>query len=260
MIRAVFFDIDGTLLSHTTGGVPGSAEEAVRRLRERGVRVFAATGRHMLALRALPVRRLAFDGYVTLNGQLCLDGEGAVLYDKPIPPADAQRMTAIFARGEIPVMMIERERMYVNFVDESVRRAQAAVSSPVPEIARYEGGRLYQFIVYDAGDRIDQVAGQLTGCKLSRWNPYAVDVIPRSGGKAAGIRRCLEHLDIAPEEIMAFGDGENDMTMLEEAGVSVAMGNGDEQVRALADYVTDTVDNDGVSQALRHFGLLPEEK
>ena len=196
----------------------------------------------MLALRALPVRRLAFDGYVTLNGQLCLDGEGAVLYDKPIPPADAQRMTAIFARGEIPVMMIERERMYVNFVDESVRRA--------------EGGRLYQFIVYDAGDRIDQVAGQLTGCKLSRWNPYAVDVIPRSGGKAAGIRRCLEHLDIAPEEIMAFGDGENDVDMLRYAGIGVAMGNAEPPVKEQADYVTAGVDEDGILLALRHYGLL----
>lgn len=256
MIRAVFFDIDGTLLSHTTGDVPASTEAAVRRLRERGVRVFAATGRHMGEIRRLPVGRLDFDGYVTLNGQLCLDGDGTVLYDMPVPPADTRRMTALFARKEIPVMLVGRERMYINFVDESVRRAQAAISTPLPEISRYEGERLYQFIVYGAGERADEAAGQLVSCKMSRWNPYAVDIIPRSGGKAVGIRHCIQSLDIAPEEIMAFGDGENDMDMLRYAGIGVAMGNGEPAVKELADYVTAGVDQDGILSALRHYGVL----
>ena len=57
-------------------------------------------------------------------------------------------------------------------------------------------------------------------------------------------------------EIMAFGDGENDIDMLQFAGVGVAMGNADEKVKAMADYVTDTVENDGIEKALRHFGLI----
>ena len=73
-----------------------------------------------------------------------------------------------------------------------------------------------------------------------------------------GVRAAMERYGLAPEEVMAFGDGENDITMLALAGTGVAMGNGDEAVKAMADYVTDTVDNGGVSKALRHFGLLPE--
>ena len=55
---------------------------------------------------------------------------------------------------------------------------------------------------------------------------------------------------------MAFGDGENDMEMLRFAGIGVAMGNSSDPVKAAADYVTDTVDNDGIEKALRHFGMI----
>ena len=57
-------------------------------------------------------------------------------------------------------------------------------------------------------------------------------------------------------EIMAFGDGENDMDMLRFAGIGVAMGNASDMVKAAADYVTDTVDENGIEDALRHFGLI----
>ena len=98
----------------------------------------------------------------------------------------------------------------------------------------------------------------MPGCTYTRWHPMGIDVIPRDGGKDVGVRAAMERYGLSPEEVMAFGDGENDMTMLALAGTGVAMGNGDEAVKAMADYVTDTVDNGGVSKALRHFGLLPE--
>ena len=83
-IKAVFFDVDGTLISHKDGGVPESTKEALRLLKKRGIKVVVATGRHTIELEALPVRDLEFDGYVVLNGQLCLDGEGNTIYDEPI--------------------------------------------------------------------------------------------------------------------------------------------------------------------------------
>ena len=70
MIKAIFFDIDGTLLSHTTGRVPESTEFAIHQLRKKGIRLFVATGRHKLEIEELPVNKLSFDGYITLNGQI----------------------------------------------------------------------------------------------------------------------------------------------------------------------------------------------
>ena len=66
----------------------------------------------------------------------------------------------------------------------------------------------------------------------------------------------LDENGLKREEIMAFGDGENDIDMLKFAGIGVAMGNASDEVKAAADYVTDSVDADGIAKALKHFGLI----
>ena len=70
------------------------------------------------------------------------------------------------------------------------------------------------------------------------------------------MRQILEAHKIRPEEIIAFGDGENDVEMMEFAGIGVAMGNGEDYVKERADYVTDDVDAGGILHALQHFGIL----
>ena len=94
-------------------------------------------------------------------------------------------------------------------------------------------------------------------CVSTRWHPEGVDIIPAGDGKAAGIRATLDRYGLGREEIIAFGDGINDRSMLAMAGVSVAMGNAVQEVKDEADFVTDSVEEDGVCRALRHFGLLP---
>ena len=72
----------------------------------------------------------------------------------------------------------------------------------------------------------------------------------------AGIQWYLEHTGIKREEIIAFGDAENDLEMIRFAGIGVAMGNGAEEVKAVADYVTADIDDDGIEKALKHFNLI----
>lgn len=255
MIQAVFFDIDGTLLSHASGGIPESARRALALLGERGVLRFLATGRHILEIhRLLP--DLSFDGYVTLNGQICLDSREHILFDAPFPPADARQAVSIFRRREAPAMLVQRDRMYINFVDGAVCQAQRAISSPIPPAGTYQEGAIYQLIVYGGGAEAGAALRQLPGCKMSRWNDHAVDILPRSGGKVLGIGQFLRRLSLDWGEIMAFGDGENDVDMLRRAGVGVAMGNAEAAVKAAADYVTADVDQDGIYRALEHYGLL----
>ena len=148
MIKAVFFDIDGTLLSNTTGEIPKSAREAIDSMRMNGVKVFTATGRHMSEIRDLPVDDIRFDGYITLNGQLCLDSRKELLYGEAIGERDVELMLAMFEEKKVPVMLVEKDRMYINYIDELVEKAQAAINTPVPEIGTYSGEPIYQFILY----------------------------------------------------------------------------------------------------------------
>ena len=96
----------------------------------------------------------------------------------------------------------------------------------------------------------------LPHCESTRWNPLFTDVVPQGSSKAVGIDKIIEHYGISLDETMAFGDGGNDMAMLRHAGIGVAMGNAGDEVKAVADYVTDSVDKDGIWNALRHFDVI----
>ena len=256
MIKVVFFDVDGTLVSHTKGEVPVSTRKAVSRLKEKGIRCVIATGRYMGELEKLPVRDIAFDAYITLNGQLCLDQDQSVLSGAALTGADKEQIIRLFERKEIPVLLVEKERMYINFVNKKVEKAQREISSNIPDTGEYGGGEIYQAIAYVEKEKEGELKSILPDCRITRWNDRAVDIISRGGGKVVGIKQYLEENDILPQETMAFGDGENDIEMLEAAGIGIAMGNADDIVKKSADYVTDSVDNDGIGKALRYFQII----
>ncbi len=250
MVKVIFFDVDGTLISHVQKGVPESTKIALKKLSERGIKKVIATGRHMAELSLLPVNHISFDAYITLNGQLCLDANGDIISENPIIGEDRERIIELFNEKSIPVMLVEKERMYINFINQHVESAQQAISTPVPDIDLYTGNEIYQAIAYVTRGKEKAIVKQLSDCKVTRWNDYAVDIIAHSGGKVSGIKEYLKMNLITQEETMAFGDGENDVDMLRYVQIGVAMGNADEYTKAHADYITKTVENNGIKEAL----------
>ena len=91
---------------------------------------------------------------------------------------------------------------------------------------------------------------------MTRWSPDFVDVFPRAGGKARAVRRVLDMYGISPEEAIAFGDGGNDIGMLDAVGTSIALGNANPEVKEMASFVTDDVDHDGIYNACVRLGLI----
>lgn len=255
-IKAVFFDIDGTLLSHKLGDIPASARRAVKALREKGIHCVIASGRHLIQIKTLPLRDMEFDGFIMLNGQLCADNSGELFFANPITGDALENILQIFHGNQICMMLIEKDTMYLNFVDDNVRKAQASISTPVAPLGEYTGKPIYQAITYLEAGGEAAFADKVPGCFLTRWNPNAVDIICESGGKEAGILAYLEKNGIRREETMAFGDAVNDLGMLRLAGIGVCMGNGSPDIQAQADYVTASVEEDGIEKALQHFGLI----
>ena len=256
MIKVAFFDVDGTLLSHKTKSVPQSTRRAIEKLKAAGIRCVVATGRQISEMEKLPVADMTFDGYITLNGQLILDEKKQILHGTPITGETKEFLLHQFTTHALPIMLVEEDRVYVNFVDERVIRVQKDISSEIPALGNYSGGEIYQICIYlGEGDEalLEPVADK---CVMSRWNLGGVDAIAKGGGKVSGILRYLEDKNILPEEIIAFGDGDNDAQMLSFAGIGVAMGNGWDSAKAAADYITEDIDADGLYLALKHFGLV----
>ncbi len=256
MIKAAFFDIDGTLLSHETKSVPVSTREALKKLQAKGIQCVVATGRHICQFEHLPVNDIPFDGYITLNGQICLDKDRKLLYGTPVEGRAKERILQMFYDNEQAVLLVEEEGLYLNLVNDRVRYVQDCISSPVAEVKPYTGRDIFMGITYIKPEEEYLLADLQEDCTITRWNREAVDIIVKGSGKDESIRRYLENQGIRREECIAFGDGLNDMGMLRFAGIGVAMGNGETEVKAIADFVTTGVDEDGIEKALKHFGLI----
>ena len=255
--KAVFFDIDGTLLSHQTNTVPPSALNAIRQLRRRGILVFLATGRQKALLEQLPqLAELEYDGAVTLNGGYCYDSDGLIFHN-PICREDIAALLEHLERDPIPCGFITEEQSYINFYSDRVLAVHAAIHSPPLPLGDLRRGLtepIYQVLLYLTVE--EPMPACMPHTRTTRWFTGGVDIIPAEGGKALGIQKVLEHYGIAKADTMAFGDGDNDLDMFGAVGFSVAMGNAVPQAKEAADHITDDVDRDGVANALRHFGLI----
>lgn len=256
-VRAVFFDIDGTLRSFRTRQIPPEAAEAVRRLRARGIRTFIATGR--MPRQVAVVGDLNFDGYVTYNGAGCFDGAWQPVEERPLPADDLRRLADYLREHALTVTLMYRDRLTTNREDAAVNALmrECGVEPPVvcdPAEALREP--VYQASIYAGPEQVREMMQEVfVSCVSSRWHPLFADVNVRGATKQAGMDCLLAHYGIALADTMAFGDGGNDIPMLRHAAVGVAMGNASDEVKAAADYVTRSVDDDGIGYALRRFGV-----
>lgn len=256
MIKAAFFDVDGTLLSYKTRQVLPGAKAAIAKLQEQGILCVVATGRHISQLEKLPIVDIPFDAYLTLNGQLMLDKEKNVLFSVPITGKAKDFLVEKFDDHTYPAVIVEEKQMYLNYVSDHVRTVNKMISIAMPQLSNYRGGEIYQVCAYLEPGKEYLVDPIVNDCVLTGWHYGGKDIIAKGGGKMVGIRRYLDMIGLIPEEIIAFGDAENDLEMIRYAGIGVAMGNGADQVKAVADYVTADIDDDGIEKALRHYNLI----
>lgn len=254
--KVAFFDLDGTLVSHKMNAVPESTRKAIKALQKQGILVILATGRHEVELAKLPSRDIPFDGYMTLNGQMCRDRNKNLFFESPLDQQDVDILYRLFKNREIPMIFKEKDRVYINFINELVEQAQRDINTPLPEIGEYHGEDIYQIVVFVKQNQEDSVSRILTHSVATRWNKNAVDIVPADGGKGKGILEYLKGIGYSREDAMAFGDGPNDLEMLETVSLGICMGNGDDTVKEIADYVTDSVDEDGIWNAMKNLGYL----
>lgn len=260
MIKALFFDIDGTLVSTRTHRIPDSTVSAIAEAKARGLRIYISTGRPpalMDNVGQLQERGL-IDGYVTMNGSYVFTDD-RVLCKRPIPEEDWRTMGAFCRDHGYSCTFIGVDCAYVYQSDEKLERIfyhelNARHMEPIDwQDIRFDVMQMSPFIDLETENSIKP---QLKGCEFGRWHPGFVDINVAGCTKQEGIEVIMQELGLTKDEIMTFGDGGNDISMLKMAGTGVAMGNASGTVKAAADYVTAHIDDDGIAKALRHFGLI----
>ena len=261
MKKAVFFDIDGTLWNKNCEILP-STVEAIRKLRENGHFAFICSGRSRANIRKKELLDIGFDGVVASCGTH-IDFHKETVFEVLLTETQVAHLLAVAKEHQMPLVLEGPQYIYVNdgdFADDPyvifLREELGDDVKVIPEnpaeicinkfSAETENFDLEKF-ERDLGPEFQMVVH--TGDKV-------FEVIPTGHSKATGIQKVCELFDIAREDTYAFGDSANDLEMLAYVAPGIAMGNSDEEALKVADYVTTGVDEDGIANGLRHFGLI----
>lgn len=261
MIKAIFFDVDGTLVGFRQTQISDRLRADLLAVQAKGIKIIVCTGRARQDLAGTGMLRdVEFDGYITLNGQCCFDQRG-IYRDVPICREDLEAACQVLrANPRLAALMAGDGQSYLSKIDDRVRSIYKFLHTELLDVRPPEWmleEKIYQFSPLAGPEDEELFLPVMPHCTHTRWHPKGFDILPKGGGKTSGIQAAMERYGLSADEIMAFGDGENDAAMLKLAGIGVAMGNSVECAKAQANYVCASVDEDGVSQALRHFGLLP---
>lgn len=249
MIKAIFFDIDGTLIPHGEMTIPSHVIQALKAVQNKGIKLFVATGRPPASMTHVR-NQFDFDGYLTANGQYCFSND-LVIYEKYIEKDSIKQLLPYLKTNKVPVLFAKLDGCYRNEFNTGFD-----ASSPLFDENTICEEKIVQLMTPIQPEEDEEFLKHLPGCKSARWTDAFADIIPIEGGKEYGIDQIIKHYNISLSEVMAIGDGGNDISMLKHVPYSVAMGNAKNEVKACASYVTTHILEDGIINAFKHFNLL----
>lgn len=259
-IKIVFFDIDDTLRVKDTGYVPASLPHVFQSLKEKGIVTGIASGRAIYGV-VPELQALKPDYFAMINGSFVVDAKGTIIRQKAIPTELVEQCIEWTKEEGIDYGLMGAYKATLSHRDERISKAIDIIYEDLetdPDF--YKGNPIYQILTFEQeGRQVDLPKELQENMRSVRWDSISSDVLLQEASKAAGIAAVVEHLGLKPENVMIFGDGLNDLEAFDYAGISVAMGISHPDLVARADYITKTVEEDGILYALEEFGLVEKE-
>ena len=258
----IFFDIDGTLVDEKTQILPQSACDAIHALVARGHIPVVNTGRPYAHLDPR-IRALPFAGWI------CAGGQEILLQDKWLKKEaiPEQWLPDVIRQVRAHGLQVVYEAEGGFYLDETHPYQHPEIEFQCALIRRHGGYVRYleegiehafvKFCTFDApGGRRMEFAAAVEDRFVCIQRRGMIELLVKGNSKAAGLRFVLQEMGCPIEDTMAFGDSANDLPMFEAVATSVCMGGGAPEAKAAANYVTTAVLDDGIANALRHYGLL----
>ena len=260
MIKALFFDIDGTLVSFNTHKIAQSTIDGLNIAKERGIKIFISTGRPLSFINNLNEIEHLIDGYITTNGSYNFMGN-SVISMHSIPKEEVLTLVGYLNQHEYPAILVGTDNTAVinhkpivdRIVIDTLNITTIDYTTSAEMVLQQDILQITPFITQEQQDII---MPQIPHCASERWHPEFIDTVNKQASKGKALSDIVAYNDLLISETMAFGDGGNDISMLLKAGVGVAMGNANDNVKAMANYVTSSTDDDGIYKALKHFEVI----
>jgi len=254
--KIVFFDVDGTLVNYEDGRMQESTRTAIQQLKDNGIHIVAATGRPLSMCQDL--RNVGIETFITANGAY-VKHQDQVIHKIPVAKEVVQVVKAFADENKQSLSFFTETLSMNNVQEEKTLKAMKETLSlrefPVinEDIVKQE---VYLMCLYGDGDVEKKYASAFPHLLFKRWHPNITNVLQHDVSKSIAVQAVLTYFDLSPEEALAFGDGDNDIDMLEQVGFGIAMGNGSEALKNIADFVTKKSTEDGIDYALRELKII----
>lgn len=254
--KIVFFDVDGTITNHEDGSISIRTKEAIKALKRKGLKLVAATGRPLSMCNE--IKALGIDTFITANGAYAKHNN-KVIHKVPMDNRIVKDVVE-FAKIENHGLSFYSEDFSMNGVkDDNILKALRETLSlndyPLTNqhIFNYE---IYLMCLFANDIMAEKYIDKFPNLTFKRWHPFVLNVLKEDISKSLAIIKVLEYFNIDHSEAIAFGDGENDIDMLELVGLGISMGNGNEKLKMAADFVTKKSSEDGIAYALEKFQVI----
>ena len=251
MSETFVFDLDGTIIDPKTNQIPISTINALRRLKDNGHRCLIATGRSLESVLITDVLELiAWDGFVLSNGQHVLQSLDKELYKHYFDYEAIIAISKYVDQHQLPMVFISDTNFLNREPNDAMIASHNFFHEPIPNLIKpFENKNIRMLMVYtDNHEHFDNI-NKIPNVKTNPGPaPYA-DIVDARYSKYEGIKAILESYKLDPKDYIAFGDGSNDLEMLNKAKISVAMGNANPILKLHADIITKSVHHDGIYTA-----------
>lgn len=264
--KLIFLDVDETLYSKSQRGVPDSAVKAVHMAQKNGHKVFINTGRPLVYFEK-EILEIGFDGLLCSNGvQIIIDGE--TIYHKELPLRAIEHIKANCEKYKIRGIFEGSLCSYFYDHDESYHPYYGFMISAFDQhpymnreyswehANKADKGIVFADVQSDMPGFIRSMDEINDIMEYIRINDGQYELILKGHNKGTGLLAVAKHFGMSADDCYVFGDSNNDAPMFDVAGHSIAMGNSCEELKAIAEYVTDGVDDDGLYKAFKHYNLI----
>jgi Cof subfamily protein (haloacid dehalogenase superfamily) len=265
--KLLVLDIDGTL-TNSQKEVTEHTRKTLKKLQEAGVKIALASGRPTCGI--LPIAKqlelekhggfiLSFNG-----GKIQECGTGRLIYEKTLPGSMTKRLYDLARSNKVNIITYQDEYVITEDADNLYVKKELMINKmkarEVDSFVKYVDFPVTKCLMVEDGDYLAEVESRVkaeVGEDLSvyRSEPFFLEIMPRNIDKAHSLKKLLDYMEITKEEMVACGDGFNDVTMIEYAGLGVAMENAQDAVKKAADYIAPANDEDGVAFFVNKFML-----
>ncbi|HFR3748964.1 TPA: Cof-type HAD-IIB family hydrolase [Streptococcus suis] len=264
MIKLIALDMDGTLLNENKELMQPQID-AIHQAVEAGVTVVLCTGRPLVGVKPF-VEQLGFDTeeeYIIVNNGCSTHStkDWSLIDWEELSISDIDYLSTFIENDDVQISLFDEEDYFVLAEKANARvNLDAGLVGMIPQpidLSEAKSGkhRFFEAMFVGEKEHIDAFENQHNpvlsqGYSTVRSQDYLLEILPNGASKATGLKKLADRLGILPEEIMAMGDANNDLEMIEFAGLGIAMGNANEQVKAIAQDIADTNENNGVAKAI----------